>query len=806
MLIKQLMAGLLALILAACNLPSGSVPPNPAVSTKSATLTSTNIAVNSPPTETPSPTPTPEVRIKNADQEYFDGDYVLAQSEYQLALSSSSDADIQIAALWGLGQVEYQVGNNAKALQDLWNLANTYPQSINAIRAYFLIGKIYTKMERYTEAGQAFTVYLALRPNVIDYYAQELRGDAYLAAKNYLEAIAAYQAALEAPHIGDMTGIEIKIAQAYASSGDNTTALSKYDSISSATTNDYVRAQMDLLSGQIYLASGQADKAYERFLHAVENYPLSYDSYSALVALVNAGVAVNDLDRGLVDYYAGQYGYALDAFQRYITATQDSNGTALYYHALCLLKLGSYQEAVDELNSFIAGYPDNQYWHSAWGEKADTQWSELNQYNEAAQTLLDYAKANPDIMFAPQSLFQAGRIYERAGRLENAAKVWEGIADEYSGSDLVAEALFQAGIVHIRSGEFDKALITFQRDMILSTAIEDQVRASFWVGKTQQILGDENSARSSWEQAISLDPTGYYSLRAHDLLLGKSQFDPAPALDLTVDLATERSEAEAWLRVTFNLPADTNLSDPAPILADTRVTRGNELWSLGLQDEARAEFEDLRVAMENDAANSYRLANYLLNLGLYRTAIFAIRQVLTLAGEITQSQTLAAPRYFNHVRYGLYYSDIILPAAKQSGFDPLFLYAVVRQESLFEGFVHSTAGARGLMQIIPTTGQEIASNLGWPSDFTPDDLYRPMVSIVLGTNYLMINRNRLNGDLYATLAAYNAGATSEEIWRSLSGGDPDLFLEIIRFPETTNYIRSIIENYSMYKLLYGVSP
>jgi soluble lytic murein transglycosylase len=180
--------------------------------------------------------------------------------------------------------------------------------------------------------------------------------------------------------------------------------------------------------------------------------------------------------------------------------------------------------------------------------------------------------------------------------------------------------------------------------------------------------------------------------------------------------------------------------------------------------------------------------------------------VLTLAGEITQSQTLAAPRYFNHVRYGLYYSDIILPAAKQSGFNPLFLYAVVRQESLFEGFVHSTAGARGLMQIIPTTGQEIASNLGWPSGFTPDDLYRPMVSIVLGTNYLMINRNRLNGDLYATLAAYNAGATSEEIWRSLSGGDPDLFLEIIRFPETTNYIRSIIENYSMYKLLYGVSP
>jgi peptidoglycan lytic transglycosylase len=806
MLKKQLLAGLLALILAACNLTPAPASQNPTVPNQPTTPVSTEIQPNSSPTETPSPTPTPEVRIRNADQEFFNGDYVQAQSEYQIALSGSSDAAIQIAALWGLGRVEYQVGNNAKALEDLWNLANTHPESIYAVRAYYLIGEIYMRLERYAEAGRAFTVYLALRPNVIDYYAQELRGDAYYAAKNYGDAIAAYKAALAAPHIGDTTGIEIKIAQAYAGSGDNTTALTMYDSINSATTNDYVHAQMDLLMGQVYLASGNTEEAYARFLHAVDNYPLSYDSYSALVTLVNAGQVVDDLNRALVDYYAGQYGYALDAFQRYITSNLDTDGTARYYHALTLLKLGSYQDAVDELTSFISNYPGNQNWRSAWGEKSDTQWSELNQYDEAAQTLLDYAKADPDILFAPQSLLQVGRIYERAGRLEDAAQVWESMADEYPGSDLVSEALFQAGIVHVRNGENDKAIIAFQRDMILSTTVEDQARASFWIGKTQQIIGDATSAKSALEQAASLDPTSYYSIRAHEILLNKPVFDPAPALDLNVDLASERTEAEAWLRVTFNLPSDTNLGNPAPLLSDTRVTRGDELWSMGFQDEARAEFEDLRTTLENDAVNSYRLANYVLDLGLYRPAIFALRQVLTLAGEITQSQTLAAPKYFNHVRYGLYYPDIILPAAEENGFDSLFLYAVVRQESLFEGFVHSTAGARGLLQIVPATGQEISGNLGWPPNFTPEDLYRPIVSIILGTNYLMNNRVRLNGDLYATLAAYNAGATSEEIWRSLSGPDPDLFLEVIRFSETSNYIRSIVENYYMYRLLYSVSP
>ncbi len=134
---------------------------------------------------------------------------------------------------------------------------------------------------------------------------------------NFTEAISAYKTALAAPHIGDDTALQIKIAQAFASSGDTTTALSMYDSISKASSNDYIKAQMDLLTGRLDLALGQADQAYQFFLDAVNNYPLSYDSYSALVTLVNANVPVDDLNRGLTDYFAGQYGYALDAFQRY---------------------------------------------------------------------------------------------------------------------------------------------------------------------------------------------------------------------------------------------------------------------------------------------------------------------------------------------------------------------------------------------------------------------------------------------------------------------------------------------------------
>jgi soluble lytic murein transglycosylase len=61
----------------------------------------------------------------------------------------------------------------------------------------------------------------------------------------------------------------------------------------------------------------------------------------------------------------------------------------------------------------------------------------------------------------------------------------------------------------------------------------------------------------------------------------------------------------------------------------------------------------------------------------------------------------------------------------------------------------------------------------------------------------------LDGDLYAALAAYNGGPGNAKAWRDLSGGDPDLFLEVVRFEETRNYIRNIYEIYVIYRRLYG---
>ena len=760
-----------------------------------------------PPTETATPVPLPTVaplmRIQDGEQALFFGDYEAARREFESAYQDGSSSQIKAAALWGLGRTEYADGRYTNVLASLEQLVTEFPDSAFIPYVNFLMGKANYELERYQEAINNLNVYLEMRPGVLDAYVLELRGDAQFNVSNFASALESYNAAIAAPQIGDTLPLEIKTAQTHVEVGDYGTAISIYDAIFARTDNDYIKAQMDYRVGQAYQELGQSDMANERFLHTVENYPLSYYSYLSLVELVGADVPVSDLDRGLVDYFAGQYDVALAALNRYIDAGTDTDGTARYYRALTQQELQNYEDAIQDLTSFITDYPDHPRWAEAWGDKAYTQWFYMGDYQNGAQTYLDFVSAAPTRPEVVDYLMSAARILERNDRLEEAAQVWQRVADEYPDSTQTSQALFLAGIAQYRRGDYHMALPIFQRCLLLSTEKEDQARAHLWIGKTQEQLGDETAKQAAWQQAQSIDPTGYYSERARELFIGRAPFSAPSTYNIDIDLEAERADAAAWLRVTFGLPADTDLNGLGPLAVDPRIVRGTEFWELGLYDQARLEFEDLRESVSTSPENSFRLANYLLDLGLYRSAIFAARQVLTLAGLDEHATSLGAPAYFNHVRYGTYYAVLIISNAEAQGLHPLFMFSVVRQESLFEGFVRSTAGARGLMQIIPSTGASIARNIGWPVDFDPEDLYRPNVSIRLGTQYLASNQQLLGGDLYAALAAYNAGPGNASAWKELAGDDPDLFLEVVRFQETRDYIRFIYEIYTIYRKLYS---
>ncbi len=149
--------------------------------------------------------------------------------------------------------------------------------------------------------------YLTLRPGVIDSAIHEQMGDLYLTVGNPLQAIASYQEAYRTDPAGGTERLAIKIAAAYQQSGDTATALSLFQDIYNTTASDYTKAEMDLRIGQIYYSQENYDQAYAYYQDTVNNFPWAYDSYSALATLVNDDVAVNEYQRGLINYNVSNY-------------------------------------------------------------------------------------------------------------------------------------------------------------------------------------------------------------------------------------------------------------------------------------------------------------------------------------------------------------------------------------------------------------------------------------------------------------------------------------------------------------------
>ena len=163
----------------------------------------------------------------------------------------------------------------------------------------------------------------------------------------------------------------------------------------------------------------------------------------------------------------------------------------------------------------------------------------------------------------------------------------------------------------------------------------------------------------------------------------------------------------------------------------------------------------------------------------------------------------ALPKLIGRLLYPAYYADLVTQYAQEFNLDPLLVFAVIRQESLFESFAESSAAAQGLMQVIPSTGAEIARELSWPPNYSERDLTKPFVSARFGAYYLSKQKRIFEDDMYAALAAYNGGAGNALRWQERSGNDPDVFFSVISFDETKSYVQNIAVNYAMYRRLYG---
>jgi soluble lytic murein transglycosylase len=776
----------------ACNLPLLAVP----TATLSPTATSTVT-----PTPSATPTPMPEQRFAEAEWSLFVGDWDVAMREYQDVLAAAGDEVLQGAAQLGIGDTWLRQRRYAEAEQALTAFLDGYPGHPEAARALLLRGRAWQALGRADLAASDFQSYLTLQPDRLGAYVEEWLGDALRQAGRPLEAVPHYLSAVGQPRISSSSPILLKVGLAYLEGGQPASALLQMDQLYATDLEPGIRASANWIAGRALEALGDWPSAQARYLDSVTNFPEAYDSYQGLVRLVEGGGQVDDFQRGLVDYYAEAYGPALAAFDRHLQTTPTAAG--YFYRGLTNLALDLPLAALGDFDLLVERFPHGPLWTDGMLQKARVEWAWLDRYSAAIETYTRLVADQPDSPRAPEALMAAGRTAERVGELGRAAELWLRLPSEYPASPLAQAGAFQAGVARFRAGDFGGAREAFALAQSLGDEPGERAAALLWEGKAHLAEGQAGLAVQAWEAARQADPTGYYSERADDLLNDREPFADSQSFDFSSDLETERAAAESWLSERFGLAVDGSLQVPdTALVQDRRMIRGLELWRLGLFDLARDELEALRLAVADDPRATYQLMHVFLELGLYRSAILEARQILALAG-MDDAATMGAPRYFNRIRFGPYFGDLILPEAARQGFDGLFLLSVVRQESLFEGFATSYAAARGLMQVIPSTGQSIADELGWPSGYETEDLYRPVVSVRFGTHYLAAQRARFEGDLYAALAAYNAGPGNAILWKELAPDDPDLFLEVIRLDQPQLYIRTIFEVHAIYRRLYA---
>jgi soluble lytic murein transglycosylase len=143
----------------------------------------------------------------------------------------------------------------------------------------------------------------------------------------------------------------------------------------------------------------------------------------------------------------------------------------------------------------------------------------------------------------------------------------------------------------------------------------------------------------------------------------------------------------------------------------------------------------------------------------------------------------------------LRHEDIIRQQAKDKNLDPALVAAMIYRESKFRDQT-STAGAQGLMQILPDTARFVAHKTGGTS-FDETDLRDPQINIAYGSWYLRYLLDAYHGNQVAAIAAYNAGRRHVDRW-----GGTALTVEDIRFPETQDYVKDVLRKRDEYAKRY----
>jgi soluble lytic murein transglycosylase len=467
-------------------------------------------------------------------------------------------------------------------------------------------------------------------------------------------------------------------------------------------------------------------------------------------------------------------------------------------------------------------------------------------HRQFEQARLFYINASTDPDHAAEAKYQIGRIDFQLRSYQAAIDDFRAIAQEFEGTDWQKQAEYQIALCYWRMDDYptaEKAYLEYIRKYG-SAGMEEAATQN--LVDVYRVLGENQKALQLLDRALikRLSPASRQVFLFTKAKILYSQKRYAAALRIFQQLAQTRLRSA---------PGATTVEEVEYLAALCQSNLGNKtaaenLWKKLARDEfsyygqraiqkldqqtagnsktpcvsadaaaaknIEMDLAGFKHAVRTEMGSSSDVVSELVFLRLWDEAAFWIdrsstrlpprvaAEIAYLGGRYNRSITYAdrLPRTGStlFLLYPAGYRQPICDAAAAQKADPLWLHAIIWQESRYNPNARSGAAARGLMQFIPETAQAVAASLGL-SNFTADKLYDPSTSIQLGARYWSTLMNELKSPEMA-LAAYNGGPDNVARWRKKSA-DPELFVSDIGFVETKKYVMSVFAARAAYASL-----
>jgi soluble lytic murein transglycosylase len=302
-------------------------------------------------------------------------------------------------------------------------------------------------------------------------------------------------------------------------------------------------------------------------------------------------------------------------------------------------------------------------------------------------------------------------------------------------------------------------------------------------------------------------PYTYYGYRAAERLARLKAGDVVVPVDMPLD----SSEGCAAGPCPGEPPAIAGDAEGPPVWTDEArkvlsaepsYKKTLELMGLDMKKEAAQELSSLQDRVPRKRGVFVGLSKTFFELGDYHRSLML---VLRNYERYLEGPLDGASDDVWFLAYPQGYWESVLSYSRKYGQDPYFIAAIIRAESQFLPEALSPAGARGLMQVMPATGESIArlSNI---AGFDPAKLFESDTAINIGTRYISTLMKRFKGDPILVAAAYNAGPDAVQTWISRNGYNrekSDVFVESIPYFETRGYVKKVFKNYAEYRRIYG---